>query len=378
MLRTSVICGLGFASVILAMAPAAYCQETPTSRPAGIAAKVDLSQPGAYRSGLWEYRLVVTSPGSKSEGTLGKLYYNGKPVEDAVIGDYYRTPWGDIQWVGNKELPWGAHGWSPREHNVTTGGRLLPEPWILAGGPVVMAMVLTEADATPASAIVSGSVKQEMQKLGVKAWRIERDWFPLNDQFASIHDTKMLGTLTVRLCPARSEEKLTVLLGGTCSERIELPRKNEANAVVCRPLGGPIESRNFYLAFRVDRAAPDWPRPVEIGLESDGKEVVVKNAREVVISLPGDKRSGLVWKVKRIQGDAPLSSSVKEAGEPQFVPSAGASGEGVFENVLRVSGTGKSYVELEYGRPWQADKPAEKTWKVTLDVHPLPSSAPAK
>lgn len=373
------VCGLMMVIVLAALAslsPAA----APASAPARIAPKVDIGEPGTYRSGLWEYKLLVTSPGSKSEGLLGKLLFGGKPVPAPVTGDYYRTPWGEVQWVGEPGVQWGEHGWFVRRAGAK-GGRELAEPWIEAGGPVVMALVLQEAAEAPKGEVVLPWVKGEMEKLGVKSFKIERDWFSLNDQAVTIEDTKLVGTLTARLAPAREAETLTVVLDGTQSARVQLARKDGANALVRRSLGGLMGRVNFYLALRVDRAAAGF-KPLEIGAESDGKEVVVKGVREVVISLPGDKDSGCVWVIKGVQGDAPTSSSVQASGEAQFNPALGAEAgptrKGTYENVLRVVGTGKSWVELEYKRPWQTDQPAEKTYKVTLDVQDVPPTMPAK
>ena len=381
-MRPSILTFSGVLIVVsVVLAAAAQGAEPPASRAAGDSAKVDISMPGTYRSGQWEYRGLVTSPGSKSEGYLGKLSFGGKAVAEPAQGDYYHTPWGDVQWVGSPGVLWGEHGWMPRSPEVR-GGRALADPWLEAGGPVVMAMILSEAEASPQGQQVEPWVKEEMQKLGVKTFRTEREWFPLNDQAVTIQDTKMLGTLTARLSPARNAENLSVILNGTDPARLELPRKDGTTRLIRRTLGGVLQTENFYLAFRVDRAAPDWPRPLDIGPESDGKEVVVKGVKEVVIGLPGDKNSGCVWIITGVQGDAPTSSSVKASGEPQFTPAigtdAGMTRNGIYENILRITGTGKSYVELEYKRTWQTDKPAEKTFKVTLDVQESPATLPAQ
>jgi predicted secreted protein len=373
------LCGLWLV-IVLAALTGSSAAAPPATGPARIVPKEDISQPGTYRAGLWEYKLLVTSPGSKSEGLLGKLFFGGKAVPEPVKFDYYRTPWGEVQWLDEPGIPWGEHGWFAR-HAGAKGGRLLAEPWIEAGGPVVMALVLQEAAEAPKGEVVLPWVKTEMEKLGVKSFKIARDWFPLNDQAVTIEDTKLVGRLTARLLPAREAETLTVLVDGTQTAQVPLARKDGANALVRRSLGGMMGTVNFYLALRVDRAAAGF-KPLEVGAESDGKEVVVKGVREVVISLPGDKDSGCVWVIKGVQGDAPTSSSVQASGEAQFNPAlgaaAGATRKGAYENVLRVMGTGKSWVELEYRRPWQTDQPAEKTFKVTLDVQEVPATMPAK
>lgn len=343
--------------------------------------KVDIDSPGTYCSGPWEYRLKVTCPGTKSQGTRGELYFGGKPVEEPAPGDYYRTPWGEIEWVGNPIVLWGAHGWF-RRTSGKHGGRALDEPWIEAGGPAVLAMVLVETEAPTPGERIDPWIAEELRKQSAKGFRVVRRWFSLGDQAVTIHDTKRYGTLTARVAPARSSETLTVILDGSRSELLCVPRRDGATRLAVCPMGGPLGQMTYCLAFRVARAAPAWPRPLELGPESNGHEVVVRGTREVVIGLPGDRQSGLVWTVKKVQGDSPVSSSVKAWGEPQFTPFVGEQGgptrRGIFENVLRVTGRGKTYVELEWKRTWQTDKPPEKTYAVTLDVQDAPSSPRAK
>ncbi len=359
------------AAAVVWTATEAGSAEPRARRPVANASKPDITQPGTYVSGPWKYRLIVTSPGSKSEGTKGQLFYGGKPVEESARFDYYRTPWGDVQWVGSPGVLWGEHGWVLRQPGIQ-GGRELPEPLLPANGPLVMVTVLHAAGKTPQDTRVEPWMQEEMRKLGVHGFGVDRPWFPLTDQAVTLCDTKLHGTLTIRLLPARDAGSLTVVFDGTQAGRIELPRKDGATKLVLRTLDNVLATQDFYLAFRVDRAASESPRPLVIGPESNGKEVVVQGTKEVVIGLPGDKRSGCVWIVKRVQGDAPTSSSVAVWGEPQFTPALGAQAgmarNGTFENVLRVTGVGKSDVELEYRRTWQTDKPPEKTYRVTLDV----------
>lgn len=90
---------------------------------------IDVTKPGTYRSGPWEYRLMITSPGSKSEGSVGILSFAGKRLEGAAPGDYYRTPWGVITWIGDSDRLWDAHGWMRLEAGAPPGvGRELSPP----------------------------------------------------------------------------------------------------------------------------------------------------------------------------------------------------------------------------------------------------------
>jgi len=191
----------------------------------------------------------------------------------------------------------------------------------------------------------------------------------------------MYGTLTARLLAPRDDATLTVVLGGTSPALVNLPRKDGATKLAHQPLSSGMATRDFYLAFRVDRAAPLYPKPLDVGPEANGKVVPVKGAREVVIGLPGDKRSGCVWVVKSVTGDSPWGASVKPLGQVQFTPDVAPqmgiviSRAGIFENTFRVVGKGRSVVELEYKRTWQTGQPPEKAFRVTLDVQELPATA---
>ncbi len=95
---------------------------------------IDVTKPGTYRSGPWEYRLMITSPGSKSEGSVGMLSFAGKRLEGAAPGDYYRTPWGVMKWIGDSDRLWGAHGWMRQDAANPPGvGRELSLPSSGAG-----------------------------------------------------------------------------------------------------------------------------------------------------------------------------------------------------------------------------------------------------
>lgn len=370
----------------LKRAPACVSEPHCPSAAAGAAQdqapKDNINMPGGYRSGLWDYEVIVTSPGSKSEGTRGRLFYAGKPVAEPGLGDYYRTPWGIIQWNGDSELMWGVHGWMPREGGGKLG-RELPEPWQLADGPIVMAMVLRIAEELPKDESRDAWVKDEIQKLGGHGFAIERPWFPLSEQAATIYDNKLEGRLTARLCPTRDAEVLTISLEGSVPAKVNLSRQDGAKTVVLRKLDSPLaDGEGYYLAFRVERADRQWPKVLDLGPEANGKVIAIKrDVKEIVIGLPGDLQSGATWVVKKMQAVEPAKSCVSPSAKSQFISApaaeAGAERRGVFENVFRVMGAGKTKVELEYRREWQTEVPADQTFSVTLEVQeePAPSDS---
>jgi len=61
------------------------------------------SQPSneTLQSGKWTYRIIITQPGTRSQGRMGELLYNEKPLaKPSAINDYAETPWGKIYWHG--------------------------------------------------------------------------------------------------------------------------------------------------------------------------------------------------------------------------------------------------------------------------------------
>jgi heat shock protein HslJ len=94
----------------------------------------DFRSDQVFTDGSWEYRYSVNAPDSRSEGYVGRLYFNGVEVpEPQNINDYYSTPWGEMYWVGNPETLFGNHGWMVRPLDRSPSGRLLPDPGSHAG-----------------------------------------------------------------------------------------------------------------------------------------------------------------------------------------------------------------------------------------------------
>jgi len=85
---------------------------------------------GTYTSGKWKYVYTITNKGSKSQGCLGELFYNGKRVRPLRFLDLRKTPWGNIVWVGNPPLLWKPKGWMPCKTSTAKqhGEKLVPIP----------------------------------------------------------------------------------------------------------------------------------------------------------------------------------------------------------------------------------------------------------
>ena len=69
-----------------------------------------------YKKKGWELKIWYTAKGSRSEGTFGKLYHNGKEVRLEKEGETCQTPFGELHFITSGFL-WGAHGWTFTEED---------------------------------------------------------------------------------------------------------------------------------------------------------------------------------------------------------------------------------------------------------------------
>lgn len=83
-----------------------------------------------YKAGQWTYVYSITHPGTRSQGALGKLLYDGRPLPPPDDPrDYYDSPLGRFYHAGTPEVPWGDHGWMPADPAAPAGeGRPLALP----------------------------------------------------------------------------------------------------------------------------------------------------------------------------------------------------------------------------------------------------------
>jgi len=87
---------------------------------------IDMARPGTYRAGRWTYSYKITHPGTRSEGRLGELAYDGTTRSAGErVNDYYLTPWGRMYWVGDSRISWGLHRWMPQPVGGAEAGREL-------------------------------------------------------------------------------------------------------------------------------------------------------------------------------------------------------------------------------------------------------------
>ncbi len=97
-------------------------------------AKFDSGASCTYMSGKWKYAYLIRAKGTKSEGRSGVLTYDGKAVE-AALNDRIQTPWGMMQYFGQRgpaDPGWGDSGWLvKRTYDKPIDakkGNLLPAP----------------------------------------------------------------------------------------------------------------------------------------------------------------------------------------------------------------------------------------------------------
>jgi inhibitor of cysteine peptidase len=108
-------------------------------------------------------------------------------------------------------------------------------------------------------------------------------------------------------------------------------------------------------------------RTLELGPESDGKVLSVRDIKTLIVRLPGNATTGYAWKVASVRGDA-----LKASGDVDYKPDADTGGRvgvgGTYSASFRVVSKGRAVISLEYGRPWEKDVPVAKAFTVTIDV----------
>jgi hypothetical protein len=79
------------------------------------APSIEIPKDEIRTSGDWTYRIIITQPGTRSQGRLGELLYKGVALPVPAINDYVETPWGKIYWHGlsipDGLMIWDDQGW---------------------------------------------------------------------------------------------------------------------------------------------------------------------------------------------------------------------------------------------------------------------------
>ena len=95
------------------------------------------------------------------------------------------------------------------------------------------------------------------------------------------------------------------------------------------------------------------------------------------IALKGNATTGFQWQVDKIEGDA-----ARQKGKVDYIPDKHAEGMtgygGTFIFSFNAVKAGKTKIQLVYVRPWEKDKPPEKSFAVTIDSTPPSPSRSAR
>ena len=114
-------------SAFLVMSGCARKTEVATSQPPANKSEETLA------SGLWTYRVVITNPGTRSQGRLGELLHGGKSIPTpAGINDFVESPWGFLYWQGagleSGLNLWEDQGWMRKPRPGHEAGHQIREP----------------------------------------------------------------------------------------------------------------------------------------------------------------------------------------------------------------------------------------------------------
>jgi inhibitor of cysteine peptidase len=108
------------------------------------------------------------------------------------------------------------------------------------------------------------------------------------------------------------------------------------------------------------------PAPKQLTAADQGKTVKIATNKLFDIALEGNATTGFLWQVDKVDGD-----SVMQQGKPDYIQEkntgmrVGAGGTFVFH--FKVVKPGKTKIKLSYLRPWEKNKPAEKTFETEID-----------
>lgn len=111
------------------------------------------------------------------------------------------------------------------------------------------------------------------------------------------------------------------------------------------------------------------PAGLDFSMADDGHSVEVPLGAVVTIRLEGNITTGYSWQTAQLAGEA-----LESLGKPDYVEKPHAPGMvgvgGVFVFKFKAVKPGKAAVRLVYLRPWEKDKPPERTFGLTVEVKP--------
>ncbi|MCK4623926.1 MAG: protease inhibitor I42 family protein, partial [Phycisphaerae bacterium] len=326
--------------------------------------KIDLKKSATYKSDKWQYHYEVKRPGTRHEGYWGRLFYNGKEItglgaHNIGLNDYYQTPWGKIYWVHLPEMRQGPHGWMPQPSPYSKRkGRLLSSP----------------EKSTPKPAKIdlkkSGTYKSGKWEYRYWVWagppargrkgRLFYNGKEIKGYEGNIGRNDYYQTPWGKIYWAG----LFYMQGGSQGW---LPWSPGIKLARLLPSPGKFTSPGSAAALELDES-------------HNGKTVSAVVGQEIVIRLKGNATTGYSWVVGKIEGDAlGQVGKVKYVSDdpPRLVPGRGrrimrhrVGGGGKYVFTFRATKAGTAKLSLEYKRGWEKNKPAARTFTLTLLIKP--------
>jgi hypothetical protein len=259
-------------AVALCLITLAGITATATTPPASATQPAVLKplEAGVFTSGKWEYRCIVTLPGTRSEGRLGELRYDGKMLpEPANTNDYVLTPWGLIYWYGKGNIPWNGRGWIPTNPSDRKPiGDLVASPTGEAQTIVWVQLIdPTSSTLNNQSKPVTGWVKEALDKVDLKQACVIRDWTPLLPTGASVQfiaPASRRNPFELALHLGQTENlKPVQILNANNTIAIELPRVNNTTQLQKIINHIPVEQKEIeiYIAYRVATTVAPTSQP---------------------------------------------------------------------------------------------------------------------
>ncbi len=119
------------------------------------------------------------------------------------------------------------------------------------------------------------------------------------------------------------------------------------------------------VALTVAIACSPQQQEVKASIDDDGREMQLKKAQTLVVTLEGNPTTGYSWEVAE-----PLDEQVlRQVGEPEFKPESDLVGAGGVQ-ILRFEAVnaGQTTLKLVYRRPWEKDVEPLETYSIEVVV----------
>lgn len=109
-------------------------------------------------------------------------------------------------------------------------------------------------------------------------------------------------------------------------------------------------------------ACTSTPSEMTVTEANNGQAVQVNSGQTLTVNLEANPSTGYSWEVSAINANI-----LQQAGDPEFKSDStlvGAAGKQLLHFKVLAKGEGK--LELVYHRPWEKDKPPERTFSINV------------